>query len=136
MLELKASAVELLEVMLEDTHVDTPKLARVSEYFFEMCRPARFTTLLIMCIHTIMTLCMYLNIVYTSSATVAYLLLGYVLCVFRYIKFRDQLAFSSITHYVCLFYMQNVLKSLDIDAVHDTLALFHEMQSAEGIVSL
>ena len=27
---MKASAVELLEVMLEDTHVDTPKLARVS----------------------------------------------------------------------------------------------------------
>ncbi len=30
MLDLKASAVELLEVMLEDTHVDTPKLAKVS----------------------------------------------------------------------------------------------------------
>ena len=89
-----------------------------------------------MCIHTIMTLCMYLNIVYIPSATVAYLLLGYVLCVFMYIKFRNQLAFPSIIHYVCLFCTQNVLKSLDIDAVHDTLALFHEMQSAEGIVSL
>lgn len=30
MLDLKASAVELLEVMLEDTHMDTPKLAKVS----------------------------------------------------------------------------------------------------------
>ena len=103
-----------------------------------MCSPARFTALLIMCIHTIITLCMYLNIVYNiiPSATVANLLLGYVLCVFRYIKFRDQLAFPSIIHYVCLFCTQNVLKSLDIDAVHDTLALFHEMQSAKEIVSL
>lgn len=32
MLDLKASAVELLEVMLEDTHADTPKLARVSSH--------------------------------------------------------------------------------------------------------
>ena len=91
-----------------------------------------------MCIHTILKLRMYLNIVYNiiPSATVAYLLFGCVLCVFMYIKFRDQLAFPSIIHYVCLFCTQNVLKSLDIDAVHDTLALFHEMQSAEGIVSL
>lgn len=33
-LDMKASAVELLEVMLEDTHVDTPKLARVSACSF------------------------------------------------------------------------------------------------------
>ena len=30
MLDLKASAVELLEVMLEKTHADTPKQAKVS----------------------------------------------------------------------------------------------------------
>ena len=29
-LYLKASAIELLEVMLEDTHVDTPERAKVS----------------------------------------------------------------------------------------------------------
>ena len=78
MLELKASAVELLEVMLEDTNVDTPKLARVSECF-EMCWPTRLTALLILCVHTILALCIYHNIVYIPSVTVSYLLLGYVL---------------------------------------------------------
>ena len=69
--------MELLEVMLEDTHVDTPKLARVSECL-EMCKPTRLTALLILCVHTILALCIYLNIVYKPSAAVSYLLLEYV----------------------------------------------------------
>ena len=38
MLDLKASAVELLEVMLEDTHEDTIKRAKVSFHLYNSFR--------------------------------------------------------------------------------------------------
>ena len=41
MLDLKASAVELLEVMLEDTHVDTIKRAKVSLHLYNSFRSSQ-----------------------------------------------------------------------------------------------